>query len=148
MSNSIWYLKKSGQLAIVTTILLVIIGYIQSPAYGLILAALATFIYISIPNVIFILLICFINKDNKLFYTLPFMMIEVLLLSFLISMVDKIIAIIPEQYRYETTSSHKSLKPFFSHSIRDVYAYITLFFILILIRRIYMSKSKKIKESL
>lgn len=135
-----WYLKKSGILAIVTVVCFTILGYIETKDFNIILLIIHSFFLVAIPNIVFLLLLSWLNKEYKIYFIIPFMVLEVILLYLVGMLIRKGVDYIPDQYRFDSASSNTSIRSCFTSPYIEVYQYVILFFVLFLIKRFFIIK--------
>lgn len=134
-----WYFKKSLILGVITIILFILImsfhGY---PYNSLLLAIVLTVIFLAIPNVVFLLLLCWLNTKYKIYFTFPLMIFEVLLLYGVNFMIHRVINSIPVEYRFEKTPTSYGIRSWLISPYIEVYQYLILFLILYLLRDFFV----------
>ena len=144
----LWYLNKSFMLIIVSCIIFTIMGHFDSRGYNLFLLIIYSFFLVAIPNTFFLLLLCWFNKEYKIFFRIPQIFIEVLLLYIIGLSVTKSIAYIPAKYRYETSSSYTSLRFYFTSPYIEMYQYLILLVFLFYIKKLFLIKKQTNKHNL
>jgi len=137
----LWYFKNSGILAFTSVVCFTILGYIESPSFNLILSIIYSLFFVAIPNIVFLLLLSWLNKEYKIYFTIPFMVLEVVLLYLIGLLVRISITYIPEQYRFETTSSYISIRSCFTSPYTEIYQYVVLFFVLFSIKKFFFIRT-------
>ena len=128
----LWYFKKCSLLALISVICYTILGYIETKDFNLILLIIYSFFLVAIPNIVFLLLLSWLNKEYKVYFTTPLMVLEVILLCIIGLFVRMVITYIPDQYRFEKTSSYTKIRSCFASPYVEIYQYIILFFVLFL----------------
>jgi hypothetical protein len=138
-----WYLKKNSILAVILIVFFTTLGHLESPSFSIFLMIIYSFLFGAIPNSIFLSVICLLNTDYKIFFTLPFMIFEVISLYFIGQIIEKTIKYIPEQYRFETTSSYTSIRTYFTFPYILFYQYLILFVVLYIFKYVYLKSKHK-----
>lgn len=142
-----WYLKNSIILTIVLIVCYTILGYFESPSFNVLLSIIYSFFLGAIPNSVFLSIICLVNKEYKIFFTIPLMILEVILLYLIGLIIEKTINIIPENYRFETTSSYTSIRSWFAFPCVVLYQYLILFYVLYVFKNYYLKKKRTYQKA-
>lgn len=136
-----WYFKNSVTLVLISVVAFSIIGYIEAPDFSLILLIIYSFFLGAIPNAVFLLILCLLNKEYKIYYRLSLMILEVFLFYTIDFLLKKSIAFIPTHYRFVTTPSYTSIRDCFTFPYTEIYKYIILFFVLFLIKKFFFKNA-------
>jgi hypothetical protein len=110
------------------------------------LSIIYSFFLGAIPNSVFLSIICLVNKEYKIFFTIPLMILEVILLYLIGLIIEKTINYIPENYRFETTSSFTSIRSCFAFPYVVLYQYLILFYVLYVFKNYYFKKEKNLPK--
>lgn len=141
-----YLVNKSILTFLATTVIFFIFGYIENSEFSLILSFIAAMFLVALPNTVFLLLISVINKKNRIFYKVKFLLLEILLLLLCYKVVEWSINKIPQRYRFDVTSSSIRIKSYFASPFTEVYSYLILFIILFCMRKIIGNRFNESEE--
>ncbi len=139
--------KKIFIAFLLTVLISVGSGFIISPDTYLhsdfiILSIILSGIFTGIPNVVFLLLVHYLNVGREILSNVKKMILEIVVLNILGIAIHKILILFPPQYRYENAASVTTLKFYFNPTFEMLYAFVILLLVLLVIKKMQSAEKQ------